>query len=167
MSSKKIEFVEIGPHDCSVKDEADLRNLLSICFQGAHEGRSFFKQVPSVRIVAKSEKGIIGHVGLEYRSIRINDNLFSIVGLIDVCVLPDDRNTGIASKLVRLAEIRSKNQQFSILMADDHRLYSKLNYFFAPEASVTWYCIEDLKSHSIINRNLSNIMMIKPLSGLA
>ena len=50
-------------------------------------------------------------------------------------------------------------------MADDQRLYHRTGYSLLPAASVTFLAIDEVRSHSLIRRDLSDIFMVKQLGG--
>jgi len=141
-----------------------ISDLLTVCFDNAHEGRTYYKQLPQVRLVAWDGQAAVGHVGLEYRNIRVGDQMIPIMGIIDLCVAPEHRRQGIGAKLLGQAAARSKGQSFAMAMADEHSLYVQQGYDLAPDDDVTFLAIDELRCHSVIQRDLNKIMMVKPLT---
>ena len=146
------------------EQEAKLANLLELCFDGAHEGRTYFKQMPQRRLCAWQDTDLIGHVGIEYRIIHVGDQLLSVVGIVDLCVAPHARRTGLGASLLDRAEHTGRGQSFALAMADDTRLYDTQGYQRVNDALVTFLAIDDLRSHSLIERDCSDFFMCKPLS---
>lgn len=143
--------------------ETELISLLSDCFDGVHEGRTFFKQEPHQRLLAFSGEHLIGHLGLDFRMIRIGEALVSISGIVDLCVHQDYRGYKLASDLLTFAEQLSANRDFVVLMADDDRLYRRNDYLLLANTNVRWLAIDELRSHSIMQRDFSDNFMYKSM----
>ena len=145
-------------------EESQIAAILKQCFGGMHEGRTYCEQMPQQRLLGFCGDRLVGHLGLDYRMIRIGEAIFSVVGIIDLCVVPDLRRRGLAQRLLAAAEERSAAQDFSVLMAKDTRLYERAGYRLLTKADVTWLVIDELRSHSVSNRDLTDAFMQKPLS---
>lgn len=117
------------------------------------------------RLATSFQKSMLklSDLGLEYRVIRISDQLIPIVGIVDLCVTLEHRGDGVAKALLKHAQARSQGQMFILAMADDHRIYEKMGFETLKAAKTTWFAIDNVKSHSIIERDLSDILLIKPL----
>lgn len=149
-----------------VEHDAQLAALLDLCFDGAHEGRTFYKQEPQRRLCAWRNTDLIGHIGMEYRVIRVGDQFLSVMGIVDLCVAPDARHKRIGTALLDRAERTARGQSFALAMADDTRLYHTQGYQLANDALVKFLAIDEVRSHSIIERDCSDFFMLKPLTGL-
>lgn len=145
--------------------DAAIADLLDTCFDGVHEGRTFYKQIPHERLLAWSGSDLMGHVGMDYRVVRVGEATVPILGIIDLCVSPAVRRQGIGAALLRGAEERAKGQSFALAMADDPRLYHQTGYSLLRATHVTFLAIDEVRCHSVISRDLSEIFMVKPLSG--
>lgn len=141
-----------------------LSDLLDQSFPDTFEGRCFFKQEPHCRIVAHTEGSVIGQVGIDRRVVNVAGKIVKIIGVIDLCVAAEYRGNGIGTALLREIEDHSTGREFIILMADNHSIYEKSGYFRLQPALARWLAIEELNSHSIIERDLSDCFMYKPLS---
>ncbi len=148
----------------SVRNAA-IADLLDTCFDSVHGGRTYYKQVPHECLLVWSGSDLIGHVGMDFRMVRVGEAILPILGIIDLCVTPPARRQGIGAALLQRAEERAKAQSFSLAMADDQRLYHRTGYSLLPAASVTFLAIDELRSHSVIRRDLSDIFMVKQLGG--
>jgi len=151
--------IELGPF----VDDSSLAVLLNQCFPGTFEGRIFFKQEPHSRIVAHAGNILIGQVGIDRRVISVDGKILKIIGMIDLCVAKEYRGQGIGTALIEQVEKRSEGRDFIVLMADNPEIYKQAGYSRLQHASTKWLAIEDLASHSIIERNLSDCFMYKPL----
>ena len=65
-----------------------------------YEGRDYFKQAPHYRIPVKANDTLIGHVGLDYRTMGLDSSSIKVLGLIDICVDSQHRNRGIGETLL-------------------------------------------------------------------
>ncbi|MDE0697760.1 MAG: GNAT family N-acetyltransferase [Boseongicola sp.] len=157
--------------DHSVADSPDpvrdaaIASLLDACFGGVHGGRTFFKQVPHRRLLAWSQGGLVGHVGMDLRAMRIGESTIHVLGIVDLCVAPTARRQGIGAALLQAAEERAEGQSFALSMADDPRLYLRAGYSRIHAVDVTFLAIDELRCHSVVRRDLSEIFMAKRLAG--
>ena len=158
----KFEIFDVDSNS-NLSDEA-LRTLLNDSFPGFFEKHIFFKQEPHSRLVACVGNELLGHVGIDKRVISVSDQIIRIVGLIDLCVAKKCRSQGIGTELIRAAESKFSDREFSVLMADNPELYDRLKYIQLSPAPSRWFAIDELKSHSIIERDLGDCFMYKQLS---
>lgn len=147
--------------------DAAIAGLLDACFGGAHEGRTFFKQVPHRRLLAWNGDGLVGHVGMDLRAVRVDEATVPVLGIVDLCVAPAARRQGIGTALLQAAEERAEGQSFALAMADDPRLYHRAGYNLIHAADVTFLAIDELRCHSVVRRDLSEVFMVKRLAGNA
>ena len=140
-----------------------LVNLLDDSFPETFNGRTFYKQQPHHRLLAFEQDRLIGHAGLDFRVITVAGKLYEIVGIIDLCVAADRRGLGIGTALIRASEAFDVGRDFSLLFADDHRVYEANGYRRIVPAHTRWFAIDELRSHSVIERDLSDCFMAKSL----
>jgi len=143
--------------------EGALTALLEQSFPNTFDGRSFFKQEPHDRIVASTSDSLVAQVGIDRRTINVGGKRLKIVGVIDLCVAEEYRKKGIARALLRAVENFSDDREFVVLMADRQAIYAKSGYVSLKPALTKWLAIEDLRSHSIMERELSDCFMYKSL----
>lgn len=155
-----IEFA--SEHEITVAANRELANLLDRSFPNTFEARTYFKQLPHHRLIAKNGERIVGQMGIDYRIIRVGDEIVSIAGVIDLCVLAEFRNAGIATKLLVAMEQRFQNLDFFVLMADDSRLYHRHGYKNLKEAKSKWLAIDDRRTYGVIEKDLTDCFMYKP-----
>ncbi len=144
--------------------DAAIASLLDACFDSAHGGRTWFKQIPHERLLAWSGSDLMGHVGMEYRVVRVGEAILPILGIVDLCVARAARGQGIGAALLQGAEERARGQSFALAMADDPRLYQRTGYSLIQAANVTFLAIDESRCHSVIRRNLSDVFMVKRLA---
>lgn len=128
------------------------------------EGRIFYKQLPTLRFLAKVKGQVIGQVGVDHRTIMINGTPTPILGVVDLCVKQAFCGKGIGSALLEkihaLAE--EKHIPHVVAFADDQRIYKALGY--APVDAVCRFLAVEvdpgvLRSHSVIEREEPSLMM--------
>ena len=140
-----------------------LAELLDKAFPSVFKGRTFYKQQPHRRLLAFEEERLVGHVGLDLRVITIGGALYEIVGLIDLCVVTDMRRKAVGSALINASEDVGIGHDFAVLFADDRRIYEANGYKRITPALTRWLAIDELQSHSVIERDLSGCFIAKPL----
>lgn len=84
-------------------DDAQIAGLLARSFDTDFGGRSYFQQRHHLRLVMRKAGGIIGHMALLFRAVRLGGELVDIAGLADVACDPHHRRKGIASTLLQAA----------------------------------------------------------------
>ena len=112
--------------------DAAIASLLDACFDGVHGGRTWFKQIPHQRLLAWSGSDLMGHVGMEYRVVRVGEAFLPVVGIVDLCVAPAARRQGIGAALLLGVEERARGQLFALAMADDPRAVPTKRIQIAP-----------------------------------
>lgn len=144
-------------------DRSALVDLLEQAFPGMFYGRTFFKQQPHGRLLAFSGQKLVGHVGYDLRMITVGGTPFEIIGIIDLCVASDRRRTGIGSALMRAVLKSGEGRDFAVLCTEDPGFYRPLGFTRVSPAPSRWFAIENLQSHSVVERDLSDYLMVRPL----
>lgn len=104
--------------DLTGRDEYEIAALLEAAFgvEAGFEGTTFNQQRHHLRLLARDEGRLVGHVALLYRAIRLGDRLVDITGLAEVATAPDRRGEGIASALLRAAIEESRRSRAAFLL---------------------------------------------------
>jgi GNAT superfamily N-acetyltransferase len=136
---------------------------LDTAFPDCFNGRTFFKQKPHQRLLAFEGERLVGHVGLDFRVINVGGSILDIMGIIDLCVAKDWQHNHIGSELMTRAEQLATGCDFVILYTEEHAFYEKLAFTAKSPAPTRWLAIDELKSHSVIERDLSDCFMVKKL----
>ena len=142
-----------------------IQSLLSECFQPDYPtSRIYYKQLPHARILAFNEEDeLVGHAGLDYRVMNVNDTRVRVLGIIDLCVSPRFRSQGIGSRILLEVESYCQNRDvdFLLLFADQKDLYER-NGFSSPHNKCRWLKINDQNQTSIgIGNEYIEELMIK------
>jgi GNAT superfamily N-acetyltransferase len=161
----KTTEIEIVPEwKLTPKHHLALRKLLSVCFPEFLSSRIYFKQLPQFRLLAWRGEELVAQVGIEHRVINVSGTPFRIFGVIDLCCHPDSRRQGFGSSLLQHLEGMARTQEidFVILFADDHQLYEREG-FKRVGNDCKWLGIDEHKTLGILEENMSNCMMVKPI----
>lgn len=159
------DILSLTEHQIASSMQERLGLLLDTCFPGVLKGRVYFKQLPHFRFLALEERTVLGQLGIDSRIINVGGEILKIFGMIDLCVHPDRQGVGLASKLLLTAEkvALESAQDFLVLMADRHDLYERHGFQRVQPASTKWLAIEERESIMLIERDLSDCLMVKPL----
>lgn len=161
------------PNDCSLisvnEYEIDpdktiqIARLLDECFPNTFDSRSYFKQLPHFRYLMLLNDTLIGHMGVDHRVIKVGGTIIRIFGIIDLCVTPLHRHSGIAGSLLHSVETLAEksNVEFLVLMGDNDTLYKSNGFERISPAITRWFAVEDVESISVIERDLSDCFLIK------
>jgi len=150
--------------ELSKQEREELLTILNNSFDGVFGSQIFFKQIPHLRYFVKGNDKIIAHVGIDYRGMNLGGKIIFVVGIIDLCVVPNHRRKGWGSELIKHIENTYKEKaDFLLLFADDHRVYLK-NGFTLANNQVSWLGIDKGKTLGIISKNLDDCLMYKPLN---
>lgn len=149
--------------------EAQLQDVLEECFPDMFGGRSYLKQLPHFRLLAFDDDNVIGQAGLDVRIINVGGTVLKIFGVIDVFVQPEHRGRGVASALMTQVEKLAieSGRDFLVLIAERHDLYLRHGFRRVQPANVKWLAIEDRASVTLLEEDLSDCFMMKPVGPLA
>lgn len=140
----------------------ELRTLLESCFPGCFPERPYFKQLPHQRILVRSGGTLVAQVGLDHRAVRVGDQPVRILGVVDLCCSPAARGQGVAGDLLDQVHTLAESTQipFTLLFADDQRLYRRKGY--APvDRTVRALGIDEHRSLGVLERPLGDCMMVR------
>ena len=108
--------------DLSKAQHDKIELLKNLSFPEHQAARSYYKQLPHMRALKYMDQQLIGHMGIDYRAVRAGNEIYKVIGVIDLCVDPAFRNQGIGSEMLScLSEFASnKEVDFIILISDLH-----------------------------------------------
>jgi len=160
--TKKVKIKCRHEYALDEAERSSLREILSECFPECFSDRIFYKQLPTMRLLAFYEKRLVGQLGIDHRVISANGLPHQIFGVVDLCVTRTFRGEGIGTLLLTALEVLAGKHEIYhlIAFADHHELYKKLGYEQV-NAKCRFLAIEDLSSHSVIERDESKILLIK------
>ena len=101
-------------------------------------------------------------MGVDHRVIRVGNSIFTIFGVIDLCVVQSHRRRGIASKLlILLTELaREKSVDFLFLVSHNDAIYLN-NGFQAVSQYCSWLGIEDDRNCGVLVEKIEENFMVK------
>jgi GNAT superfamily N-acetyltransferase len=144
----------------------DIRCLLAACFPDWEHTRHrhYFKQLPARRLLALEGKRLLGQLALEHRAIGTATGPATILGIIDLCVAPEARGSGIAGRMLdRVEQLgRGRGIEFLMLFATDRRLYERHGYRHAGNP-LHWLRIHEHASLGMGEGQVEELM-VRPLT---
>jgi GNAT superfamily N-acetyltransferase len=159
-----MEIIRTIEFDISKKVHQQITELKNSSFPDTERSRSYLKQLPHFRYLVFAEDVLVGHMGVDHRVISVDDSVFSIFGVIDLCVRQNYQQQGIASNLLsQLTELaKEKSIDFLFLVADDNRIYLK-NDFQAFSQECHWLGIEDHHNCGVLTETIEKEFMVKQI----
>ncbi|MEM7758645.1 MAG: GNAT family N-acetyltransferase [Cyanobacteria bacterium P01_A01_bin.40] len=159
-----MKIIKLIEHDIGTNAHSQITKLRNICFPNSKKNRSYYKQLPHFRYLAYDNEQLIGQMGVDHRVISVGDSIFSIFGVIDLCVIPNYQRQGIATQLLniltKLAE--EKSIDFLLLVADNDKLYAKNGFKY-----VSSYCsflrIHEYQNYGVAFEKIENEFMVKQI----
>jgi GNAT superfamily N-acetyltransferase len=126
--------------------------------------RSYYKLMPQFRYLVWAGDDLVAQMGIEHRVINNTGIPVRIFGAIDLCVASAYRSQGIATRLLQQIESLGKisNVDFSILFADDSRLYLKNGYQRVANIC-RWMKVDEHQTFGIGEESMSDCLMVKQL----
>ncbi|WP_028731503.1 GNAT family N-acetyltransferase [Rhizobium leguminosarum] len=157
----------VPEYEIDTRTATQIVALLDESFPDTFDGRTYFKQLPHFRYLAFEGETVIGQAGVDHRVIRVGGKFTRIFGIIDLCVTPARRGVGLAADLLKQVERRAatSNVDFLVLMGDVDTLYIANGFQHVAPAMTKWLAVEDVESVAVIERDLSDCFLIKPLKG--
>lgn len=159
-----MKFIKLIEHDIGINAHNQITKLRNICFPNSVKDRSYYKQLPHFRYLVYDNEQLISQMGVDHRVISVENSIFKIFGVIDLCVLPEYQRQGIATQLLnsltKLAE--AKSIDFLLLVPDDDRLYAKNGFQY-----VSNYCsflrIHEHQNYGVAFEKIENDFMVKQI----
>lgn len=158
MTIERIEELEL-----TTTDREQIAALLKDGFGVYPEGKTFYKQLPGFRILARDKGQLLGHLAAEYRMINVGGTALPIFGVADLCVTPSRQQERIATQMLdKLLVLAAKSQvEFIILTGSEPNVYKGMG-FERIERDCRWLLINNLRTFGVIRRFVDNIM-VKPV----
>lgn len=157
----------ITEYEIDTKTATQIVALLDESFPDTFDGRTYFKQLPHFRYLVFERETLIAQLGVDHRVIRAGGKIIRIFGIIDLCVTPAHRGFGLAANLLKQVEslAGASNVDFLVLMGDVDTLYVANGFHHVHPAITKWLAVEDVESVSVIERDLEDCFLVKPLRG--
>jgi len=107
-----------------------VQSLLELCFKDYPSSQDFLHQKPSFRYLMLDDKKLVGHLAVEHRIIQLDEQVFSIFGIVDLCIHPDYQHKKQASELIQnLEELAIQHEVEALLLFTDlFSFYEKLGF---------------------------------------
>ena len=159
-----MEINRITEFEISKDTHRQITYLRNACFPENSKPRSYYKQLPHFRYLAFAEDTLVAHMGVDHRAIRVGDSIFTIFGVIDLCVKQSHRRQGIASELLSLLTdlAREKSVDFLFTVVNNERLYLN-NGFTAISNYCSWLRIDEHTNYGVAVEKIANELMVKQI----
>lgn len=148
--------------------KAQIQQQLVESFGGeSYKGRIYFKQRAHYRLVAMDENQLLGQLGLDYRCMKLGEEVIQVMGVIDFTVSSQFRSQGIGSAILQALIVicaqHASNIDFIVLMADQHEVYLK-NGFEVKKQQIDWLGIHE---HEYVGERseVADFLLVKAISG--
>lgn len=145
-----MRIEEIHEIDLTPDLETQIAAVIEAAFgrDGGYAGRSFFKQRHSLRVIARVDGTLVGHLAMVFREIRIGDRHVPIMGVAEVATHPAFRGQGIASALLKRAIDLSRGTQARFMLLFGVRpLYAGQGFLEATN-DLTWVAMQGMRTVS-------------------
>ncbi|HHF3111303.1 TPA: GNAT family N-acetyltransferase [Vibrio diabolicus] len=127
--------------------------------------RSYYKQLPHMRVLKYEGDHLVGYMGLDYRVVRVGDEIYKVLGVSDFCVESTLQRQGIGTTMLsQLSEYAStKDVDFIILVSDLDRFYVANGYVCLNSLS-SWLRVHEHKNYGVAVEQVDDLY-VKPISG--
>lgn len=141
-----------------------IRSLFDQCFPQYPSVRTYLKQLPNFRYLSFENEQLIGHLAVEYRMIRVSDEVCSIFGIVDFCIDEQYQLRRIGSQMLHELETLAKQCRidFLVLQASEPAFYLHQGFQQADNLC-RWLLIQEHQSIGLSQRRLPDSLMYKPL----
>ncbi|WP_373355014.1 GNAT family N-acetyltransferase [Pseudoroseicyclus sp. CXY001] len=142
--------------------EAEIAALIATAWDD-FEGRSFYKQRHHLRLLAREEGRLLGHMALGLRAVRLGPHLVDVATIGEVCTHPEARGRGIASALLQeaIGEAKASPARFALLFGEA-ALYAAAG--FRPVGqNIRLLGLDGARSHRMVHLRSHDLLMVLPL----
>lgn len=166
----QIEF--IPEFQLQQADKAQIAALVQSTFPNAdYGGRTYSKQLPHYRLLAKEHNTLVGVLGIDYRVMNMAGVPVHIMGVADLCVDESYRGKGYGKQLMqRFEEVAREvpgNVDFLFLVTDIPAFYEALGYQSMP-LTISWLKLHQHKNYGIGTERITDShFMIKQIGNKA
>lgn len=162
--SRQRPNMEIYPEIEISKTQHDaIRDLRNKSFPDHQVSRSYYKQLPHMRALEYMDDLLVGYMGLDYRVISVGEEVYKVLGVVDLCVDKRFQGQGVGTKMLsKLSEYASsKDVDFIILISELHAFYAA-NGFRRISSRSSWLRLHEYKNYGIAVEQIEDLN-IKPI----
>ena len=157
-----MKIIRTIEYDIPAELHQQITDLRNSCFPENIKPRSYYKQLPHFRYLVFAQDSLVAHMGVDHRVIRVGDSIFTIFGVIDLCVAQSRRRQGIASQLFTLLTelAQEKSVDFLFLVSHNDAIYLN-NGFQAVSQDCSWLGIENYRNCGVLVEKIAENFMVK------
>jgi len=159
-----LQIEKVDEYAIDADTASQVGQLLAESFPAYPRDRIYFRQVPTFRLIVRSEGQIVGQVGIDFRIMNNNSQLLRTFGIVDLCVRESARHKGIAAAMLDRVESIGRNNDidFMILWAQDRAFYEKRG-FQEVNNPCRWLLIQNHQSYGLVHRRFGEGLMVMRL----
>ncbi|HAT7741496.1 TPA: GNAT family N-acetyltransferase [Vibrio vulnificus] len=139
--------------------------LRNCSFPEHQANRSYYKQLPHMRALQYEGDMLVGYLGLDYRAVKVGNEVYNVLGIIDFCVAEQYQGKGIGSLM--LSEVSSfakgKGVDFIMLISELEDFYLRHGYSKI-ETIHSWLRLNEHTNYGVAVEHIDDLF-IKPVSG--
>lgn len=141
-------------------DEGEIGALLDRAFNTDFDGMSYYQQRHHVRLTARLDGALVGHMALGLRCVRLSGRLLTTATLAEVATDPDHQGKGIASRLLlaMIEEARAMRADL-IMLFGDAPIYAG-NGFVPKPNPMRWLDLTDRRTNGIGTGGHDGLMIL-------
>lgn len=115
-----------------------------------------------MRVLEYEGDQLVGYMGLDYRAVRVGDEIYKVLGVSDFCVESTLQRQGIGTTMLsQLSEYAStKDVDFIILVSDLDRFYVANGYVRLNSLS-SWLRVHEHKNYGVAVEQVDDLY-VKP-----
>lgn len=158
-----MHIEQIAEWQLSPADDREIGDLLVRGFDEDFGGRSYHQQRHHMRVIARDQGAIIGHMAICYRDVRLGEDLVTICGLAEVVTAPEARGKGVATELLKAAISFAKTTQAAFFVLFGDRPIYAGHGFEVQDNMVTYTSLAEARTGLVITRE-TQALMVLPLT---
>lgn len=146
------------------KQHKEIMMLRNQSFPKHQVSRSYFKQLPHIRALQYEGDVLIGYLGLDYRVIKVGNEVHRVLGVVDFCVAEHYRGQGLGTFMLSEISLFSegKGVDFIILLSELQSFYSARGYIQVKETN-SWLRLHEHTNYGVAVEHVDELY-IKPMS---
>jgi GNAT superfamily N-acetyltransferase len=130
--------------------------------------RSYYKLLPRFRYLVWIDDRLVAHMGVEHRVVDNAGSIVKIFGIIDFCVMAAYRSRKIATTLLDEIDAlaRSSDIDFTMLFADDNRVYLS-NGYQRTTNTCRWVRIDEHRTLDVSEKSFDDCLLVRQTGDIA
>ena len=151
--------------DISVKQHKKITEIRNSCFPDEQASNSYGKQLPYMRFLEYRGTEIVAFMSVDYRVLRNENEIYRVLGVVNLCVEEEHRNQGIGTAMLKkIAEYaEEKDIDFIVLLSDHDKYYTDRGFKNVTSIN-SWLRIHEHKNYGVAVEEV-NDLYVKSVKG--